>query len=112
MNMFNPDQMPASPQPNTSDSQVNGRNPTSALTTVAVRINAASPAPSSTPSIAKTIPVKGNWAARNHHGTPIAASRQGQLSYLAATRQRVARTGHPSAARSEVTTSSIEPVDE
>jgi hypothetical protein len=25
MNMFNPDQMTASPQPNTNDSQVNGR---------------------------------------------------------------------------------------
>ena len=35
MNMLRLDQIPASPQPNTSDSQVNGRKPTSALTTVA-----------------------------------------------------------------------------
>ena len=60
--MLSPDQMPASPQPNASDSQVSGKKPTSALTTVAVRMNAASPAPSSTPSSAKTIPANGNWA--------------------------------------------------
>src|SRR5882757_3065313 len=74
MNMLSPDQMPASPQSNTSDSQISGRKPASALTTVAVRMNAASPAPSSTPSSAKTTPAKGNWPTRNHHGIPIAAS--------------------------------------
>ena len=40
MNMLSPDQMPASPQSNTSDSQISGRKPASALTTVAVRMNA------------------------------------------------------------------------
>ena len=74
MNVLSPDQIPASPQPNTSDSQIGGRKPTSALTTVAVRMNAASPAPSNTPSSAKTTPAKGNWATMNHHGTPTAAS--------------------------------------
>lgn len=74
MNIVNPDQIPARPQPNTSDSQVSGRHPISALITVAVRMNAASPAPNSTPSNAKTIPATGKRATRNHHGTPIAAS--------------------------------------
>src|SRR5271170_4213911 len=74
MNMLSPDQMPASPQSNTSDSQISGRKPANALTTVAVRMNAASPAPSRTPSIAKTTPAKGNWPTRNHHGVAIAAS--------------------------------------
>ena len=35
--------MPSSPQPNTSDSQISGRNPTSALIKVALRMNFASP---------------------------------------------------------------------
>src|SRR3954468_969017 len=74
MNVLKPDQIPSSPQPNTSESQINGRNPTSALISVALRMNFASPAPSSTPSSAKTIPATGNWATMNHHGTPIASS--------------------------------------
>src|SRR5215208_298784 len=74
MNVLSPDQMPSKPQPNASDSQINGRNPTSALISVALRMNFASPAPSSTPSSAKTIPANGNWATMNHHGTPIASS--------------------------------------
>jgi hypothetical protein len=41
-----PDQIPARPQSNTSDSHTNGRNPISALITVAFRMNRASPAPS------------------------------------------------------------------
>ncbi|CKT85766.1 Uncharacterised protein [Mycobacterium tuberculosis] len=72
--MPSPDQIPASPQPYASDNQTSGKKPTNALATVAVRMNAASPAPSSTPSTAKTIPAKGNWTTMNHHGTPIAAS--------------------------------------
>src|SRR3954447_17146361 len=74
MNVLKPDQIPRSPQPNTSESQINGRNPTSALISVALRMNLASPAPSSTPSSAKTIPATGNWATMNHQGTPIASS--------------------------------------
>src|SRR3954454_766356 len=74
MNVLKPDQIPSSPQPNTSESQINGRNPTSALISVALRMNFASPAPSKTPSSAKTIPATGNWATMNHHGTPIASS--------------------------------------
>ena len=74
MKALSPAQIPASPQPNTSDSQTSGRNPASALTTVAVRMNAASPAPIKTPSRAKTIPANSRWATRNHHGTPIASS--------------------------------------
>src|SRR6202171_5442713 len=73
MNVLKPDQMPSRPQPNTSESQTNGRNPTSALMSVALRMNFASPAPISTPSSAKTIPATGNWATMNHHGTPIAS---------------------------------------
>src|SRR6185503_1043595 len=61
-------------QPKISDSQINGRNPASALIRVALRMNLASPAPSSTPSSANTIPATGNWATMNHHGTPIASS--------------------------------------
>ena len=60
MNVLSPDQMPSSPQPNTKDNQISGRKPSSALANVAVRMNAASPAPSSTPSRAKTIPATGN----------------------------------------------------
>src|SRR5258708_30599160 len=74
MNVLKPDQMPSRPQPNTSESQTNGRKPTSALMSVALRMNFASPAPSSTPSSAKTIPATGNSATMNHHGTPIASS--------------------------------------
>jgi len=74
MNELKPDQMPSRPQPNASESQINGRNPTSALISVALRMNFASPAPSRTPSSAKTIPATGNWATMNHHGTPIASS--------------------------------------
>lgn len=74
INVPSPDQIPASPQPYASDNQTSGKKPTNALATVAVRMNAASPAPSSTPSTAKTIPAKGNWTTMNHHGTPIAAS--------------------------------------
>ena len=37
-------------------------------------MNVASPAPSSTPSIANTMPAIGSCATRNHHGTPIASS--------------------------------------
>src|SRR3954462_14987620 len=74
MNVLKPDQIPSSPQPNTSESQINGRNPTSALISVALRMNFASPAPSSTPSSAKTMPATGNWATMNHHGTPMASS--------------------------------------
>src|SRR5690625_1133302 len=77
MNAVSPDQVPASPQPNTSDIQTAGRNPVTALTTVAVRMNAASPAPNSTPSRPNTSPAIGNWATRNHHGTPIVASTAG-----------------------------------
>src|SRR5690349_19505047 len=74
MKLLRPDQIPSRPQPNASDSQINGRNPTNALIRVALRMNFASPAPSSTPSSAKTIPATGNWATMNHHGTPIASS--------------------------------------
>ena len=74
MNVVNPDQMPNRPQPNTSDSQISGRNPTNALARVALRMNFASPAPSSTPSSANTMPATGSWATRNHHGTPISSS--------------------------------------
>ena len=62
------------PSRTASDSQISGRKPTSALTSVALRMNSASPAPSSTPSSAKTIPAIGNCATMNHHGTPIASS--------------------------------------
>src|SRR5690349_227044 len=74
MKVLSPDQIPSRPQPNASESQISGRNPTSALISVALRMNFASPAPSSTPSSAKTIPATGNWATMNHHGTPIASS--------------------------------------
>src|SRR3954451_10382489 len=74
MNAERPDQIPSSPQPNTSDNQISGKKPTSALISVALRMNLASPAPSSTPSSAKTIPATGNGATMNHHGTPIASS--------------------------------------
>src|SRR5690242_2123686 len=74
MNVDKPAQIPSSPQPNASESQISGRKPTKALTKVALRMNLASPAPSSTPSKAKTIPAMGNWATINHHGTPIASS--------------------------------------
>ncbi len=60
MNVDNPAQMPSRPQPYPNDSQINGRNPTSALINVALRMNLASPAPRSTPSSAKTIPATGN----------------------------------------------------
>jgi hypothetical protein len=48
MNVLKPDQMPTRPQPNTSESQIKGRNPTSALIDGALRMNFASPAPRST----------------------------------------------------------------
>ncbi len=66
--------MPSRPQPKASDSQISGRKPISALINVALRMKAASPAPSSTPSSAKTMPAIGNCATMNHHGTPIASS--------------------------------------
>ena len=66
MNAASPDQMPASPQPNASDAQISGRNPTTAASSVDVRRNAASPAPSSTPSMANTTPAIGCSAAKNH----------------------------------------------
>ncbi len=50
MKVDRPDQIPARPQPNASDSQISGRKPASAVITVALRMNFASPAPSSTPS--------------------------------------------------------------
>ena len=66
MNAASPDQIPASPQPNASDAQISGRNPSTAAASVAVRRNAASPAPSNTPSMAKTTPATGCSATKNH----------------------------------------------
>ena len=74
MNAASPDQIPASPHPNASDAQISGRNPTTAAARVEVRRNAASPAPSSTPSIANTTPATGCSAAKNHQATGTAAS--------------------------------------
>src|SRR5512138_3417292 len=74
MNSASPDQMPASPQPKASDAQISGRKPSTAAMIVDVRRNAASPAPSSTPSRANTTPAIGCIAVKNHHGTGTAAS--------------------------------------
>ena len=74
MNAASPDQIPASPHPNASDAQISGRNPTTAAGSVHVRRNAASPAPSSTPSMANTTPATGCSAAKNHQATGTAAS--------------------------------------
>src|SRR2546423_365718 len=66
MNIDRPVQIPVSPQPKASEIQIIGRNPIPALTSVAVRRNAASPAPSSTPSSANTTPATGCSATKNH----------------------------------------------
>jgi hypothetical protein len=93
MNALSPDQMPASPQSHTSDNQTNGKKPASALTTVAVRMNAASPARSNTPSRAKTTPAKGIWATRNHHGILVAARTRSTQSGAQGRDDLVGRSG-------------------
>ncbi len=74
-----PAQIPTSPQPNTSDAQVSGRNPAAAATRVHVRRYAASPAPSSTPSRANTTPAAGWSPAKNHQAAGTAASTAGSV---------------------------------
>ena len=77
MNAASPDQIPASPHPNASDAQISGRNPTTAAASVHVRRNAASPAPSNTPSMANTTPATGCSAAKNHQAMGTTASTAG-----------------------------------
>src|SRR5262245_35041427 len=74
MKVAKPDQIPAKLQPNANDNQISGRKPTSALITVALRMNFASPAPRRTPSSPNTTPAIGNMATKNHHGTPTSSS--------------------------------------
>ena len=76
MKAVSPDQMPARPHPNANEAQIGGRNPSTAAASVDVRRNAASPAPSSTPSRANTTPATGCIAAKNHQAEVEARIRQ------------------------------------
>src|SRR5690625_4106672 len=68
-----PHHTPVSPQPNACASQTGGRNPHRTALTVALRRKAASPAPSNTPSSAKTTPPIGIIATIIHHGPAVTA---------------------------------------
>src|SRR5690606_14645300 len=74
MNTASPVQIPTSPQPKLSDSQINGRKPSMALANVAFRRNFASPAPSNTPSRANTTPAIGCSSTKNHQAPGTSAS--------------------------------------
>src|SRR4051794_20226255 len=77
MNSVSPVHTPGRPQSSQPDSSDSGTKPSSAEPRVTVRRNAASPAPISTPSRAKTTPASGCISARNHHTTSAWASTAG-----------------------------------
>ena len=78
MKAARPHHTPVKPVPIKCAKITPGKNPTRTEEMVSVRRNAASPAPSKTPSKAKTTPPPITMATRIHHGWEMASSTSGE----------------------------------